>query len=198
MNTELTYSAFAGNRRITSGSLQQFLTHTKRHLDQGGAAVLIFVDQTGQQIDFDFRGTVEEVLARHAPAPAPRSGPGRPKLGVVCRELSLLPRHWEWLEQQPQGASAAVRRLVEGAIKHEPNKAQARALRDAAGKFMWGIAGNFPNFEEASRALYAKNNEALEEWTAGWPEDIRSHVLTLVQESVRLENGLPLPVSASG
>ncbi len=189
MSIELTYSAFAGNRRIASGSLQQLLTQTKRHVDEGASAILIFVDQTGQPVDFDFRGTLEEVLARHAPAPPPRSGPGRPKLGVVCRELSLLPRHWEWLEQQPQGASAAVRRLVEAAMKHEPNKAQARALREAAGKFMWGIAGDFPNFEEASRALYAKNRDALEEWTTGWPDDVRDHVLALVGESVRLENG---------
>jgi hypothetical protein len=189
MNTALTYTAFAGNQRIAAGPLDKLLVETKRRFDEGTQGILIFIDQTGQPIDFDFQGTVEEVLARHAPPPAPRSGPGRPKLGVVCRELSLLPRHWEWLEGQPQGASAAVRRLVEAAMKHEPNKAQARALREAAGKFMWGIAGNFPHFEEASRALYAKDVSALEERIAGWPGDIRDHVLTLVHESARLESG---------
>ncbi|MFY0534142.1 DUF2239 family protein [Nannocystis pusilla] len=39
-----------------------------------------------------------------AEEPPARTGPGRPKLGVVSREVSLLPRHWEWLERQPSGS----------------------------------------------------------------------------------------------
>jgi hypothetical protein len=186
MNTEPTYTAFAGHKRITSGSLAKLLTEAKPRVD-GGTNVLIFADQTGQPIDFDFRGTLDEVLARYAPVTA-RTGPGRPKLGVVSREVSLLPRHWEWLERQPQGASASIRRLVEAAMKREPNKQEARARRDAAGKFMWGIAGDFPGFEEASRALYAKDDVALEALTAEWPADVRDHLLALVREASRLEN----------
>lgn len=186
MNSEPTYTAFAANKRIASGPLANLLAETKARVD-AGASVLIFVDQTGQPVDFDFRGTLDEVLARHA-APSARPGPGRPKLGVVSREVSLLPRHWEWLERQPQGASATIRRLVEAAMKHEPDRQEARARREAAGKFMWGIAGNFPGFEEASRALYAKDDATLETLTAEWPVDVRDHLLALVREAARLEN----------
>jgi hypothetical protein len=186
MNPESTYTAFVGHKRITAGTLGKLLAETKPRVDDG-TSVLIFVDQTGQQIDFDFRGTLDEVLARYAPV-ATRPGPGRPKLGVVSREVSLLPRHWEWLERQPQGASASIRRLVEAAMKHEPNKQEARARREAAGKFMWGIAGDFPGFEEASRALYAKDDAALEALTTEWPADVRDHLLTLVREASRLES----------
>jgi hypothetical protein len=189
-----TYTAFAAGQRIASGSLDKVLTELKPRFDAGASAFLIFADQTGQQVDFDFRGTLGEVLTRHAPAPT-RVGPGRPKLGVVSREVSLLPRHWAWLERQPQGASGALRRLMEAALKHEPEREQARLLREAAAKFMWGIAGNFPNFEEASRALYAKDQSALEELTAAWPHDVRSHLLELVARSVQLEAAGEHPIS---
>lgn len=163
------------------------LLRTKEHLDRGGSElVLIFDDQTGQQIDFNFQGTLDEVLERAAPAKS-RIGPGRPKLGVVCREVSLLPRHWDWLEQQPQGISAALRRLVEEARKREPGKQRSRRARAAASKFMWAMGGNLPGFEEASRALFAADQQRFEELIHDWPEDIRTHLEHLVQESVRLE-----------
>jgi hypothetical protein len=148
---------------------------------------LIFEDQTGRQVDFDFRGTSDEVLER-VTAVGTRTGPGRPKLGVISREVSLLPRHWDWLEQQPQGISGALRRLVDEARKREPGKERARLAREAASKFMWAMAGNLPGFEEASRALFAKDQERLEQLIRNWPEDIRRHLLRLVQESVRLES----------
>lgn len=191
-----TYTAFRGNRLIVSGDLRTMLLATKACLDQGESApVLIFDDRTGRQIDFDFRGAPADVLARLASHPlfapgdmgAPRAGPGRPRLGVVSREVSLLPRHWEWLEQQPQGISGALRRLVEEARKREPDRERARIAREAAGKFMWAMAGNLPGFEEASRALFARNTERFEELIRDWPEDIRAHVSRLVQESVRLD-----------
>ena len=114
-----TYTVFAGTRRLARGSLEEILRATKKKLDASpDLAVLIFEDRTGRQVDFDFRGTADEVVARALPPPEPeRVGPGRPKLGVVSREISLLPRHWEWLERQPQGASAALRRLVEEASR---------------------------------------------------------------------------------
>ena len=176
---EPSYTAFAGHRRFASGSLGTMLAQVKRHLDGGGDhSLLIFEDQTGRQVDFDLRGSLDEVLARAAPV-APRPGPGRPKLGVVSREVSLLPRHWEWLEQQPNGISAALRRLVDEARKREPDKESARLAREAAGRFMWAIAGDLPGFEEASRALFAGNRQRLTDLTRDWPVDIRSHLLRL-------------------
>ena len=110
-----------------------------------------------------------------------KAGPGRPKLGVVSREISLLPRHWEWLEGQPQGASAAIRRLVDEARKRAPDEIQARKAREAAGNFMWAMAGNLANFEEASRALYAGDPERLERQIRNWPQDVRAYVYRLLQ-----------------
>jgi hypothetical protein len=191
MEDERTYTAFLGNRRIVSGDLKTMLLRTKAEIDRGPTEpILIFEDQTGQQVDFNFQGSPDEVLERAVPNKA-RSGPGRPKLGVVSREVSLLPRHWEWLEQQPQGSSAALRRLVDEARKREPGKERARRARDAASKFMWVMAGNLPSFEEASRALFANDRPRLDELTRAWPEDIRTHVLRLVGEADRFERAEP-------
>jgi hypothetical protein len=179
---ETTYTAFMGNRQIASGDLKTTLLRTKRRLDRGGgAAVLIFDDRTGRQVDFDFRGTPEQVLERLPAHPLfATAGPGRPKLGIVCREVSLLPRHWEWLDHQPQGISASIRRLVEEGMNREPDKERARAAQDAAGKFMWSMAGNLPGFEEASRALYAMDLATFKRLISRWPKDIRSHLSRLL------------------
>jgi hypothetical protein len=120
-------------------------------------------------------------LARALPGRS-RSGPGRPKLGVVSREISLLPRHWDWLEEQPNGASAALRRLVDQARKREPGEQRARLAREAAGRFMSAMAGNFPGYEEASRALYAGNRSRFEELTLNWPRDIREYIWSRAEE----------------
>jgi hypothetical protein len=197
METKHTYTAFAGDRLVVSGDLRTMILRTKECLDDGeNRPILIFEDQTGRQVDFDFRGTPDEVLARLAshplfapsePQDSARTGPGRPKLGVICREVSLLPRHWEWLGQQPGGASAALRRLVDERRKRGNGENSARIAREAAGKFMWAMAGNLPGFEEASRALYAGDQGRLEELIRDWPQDIRKYLERLVAESVRLE-----------
>jgi hypothetical protein len=197
MESERTFTAFAENRIVASGDLKEVILRAKGCLDRGeGAPILIFEDRTGRPVDFDLRGTPEEALAKLASHPlfppdaapgTPRSGPGRPKLGVVGREVSLLPRHWDWLEQQPQGISAALRRLVEEARKRDPGKERARQLRDAAGKLMWTMAGNFPGFEEASRALFAGDPARFEELVRDWPEDIREYLCRRLRESARLE-----------
>jgi hypothetical protein len=183
---ERTYGAFAGDRLVATGDLRTMLLRVKKHLDGGGAPVLVFEEQTGRQVEFDFRGTADEVVARASPA-EPKAGPGRPRLGVVSREVSLLPRHWDWLEQQPNGASAALRRLVDEARKREPGKERARRARDAAGKVMWSLAGNLPDFEEASRALFAGDTARLRELIRRWPKDIRKYVQRLADEAARLE-----------
>ena len=179
-----TFTVFADDRLVVSGDLEAVLRHTKAAQDRGEFdRWLIFDDSTGKQVDFDFRGTIEQVLARaphhplfvtDGPSP-PRSGPGRPKLGVVSREVSLLPRHWEWLEQQPNGISAALRRLVDEARKANAGKDRVRAAVEAAGRFMTAVAGNLPGFEEALRALYAHDEARFGEEIREWPKDVREH-----------------------
>ncbi|MBK6696612.1 MAG: DUF2239 family protein [Myxococcales bacterium] len=179
MDTPRSYASFASKVRIASGDLVSVLTKTKARIDEGEEGpILIFENETGRQVDFDFSGTVGEVIERVAPARA-QVGPGRPKLGVVSREVSLLPAHWEWLEAQPQGISGALRRLVQEARRDASGAEQERRAREAAGRFMWSLAGDLPGFEEASRALYAKDDRALARLTARWPADVREHVLRL-------------------
>lgn len=182
---ERTLTAFVGEKLLVTGELRAALLRAKKHLDAGGADLLIFEDQTGRQVDFDFRGTADEVISR-ATVPPQKTGPGRPKLGVLSREVSLLPRHWEWLEAQPSGASAAIRRLIDEARKREPEKERARTARDAAGKVMWSLAGNLPDFEEASRALYSGDWDKVKDLIHKWPKDIRKYVQRLVDEAARL------------
>jgi hypothetical protein len=187
MNEEQTYTAFVGETKIASGPLACMLSGVKAKFDSSESTqLLIFEDQTGRQVDFDLRGTTTEVLARAVPAP-PRAGPGRPKLGVISREVSLLPRHWEWLEQQPNGASAALRRLVDEARKHEPAKQRARQAMDAANRFLSAMAGNLAGYEEATRALYAGNRSDFENLMQDWPSDIRAHAQRLAEDSFRDE-----------
>ncbi len=183
-----TFTAFAGTQRIASGPVESLVRRTKAALDRGESrTLLIFDDRTGRQIDFDFSGTEDEVvdrLARHPglerPEAPPKRGPGRPKLGVVSREVSLLPRHWDWLSNQPGGMSGALRRLVDEARKKDAGPERSRKARDAASRFMWTMAGNLENFEEASRALYRDDLDGLRTLIARWPEDIRAHVDVLL------------------
>jgi len=177
------FTAFVGTERLVRGGLEEVLRRTKRKLDADPELrVLIFEDASGKQVDFDFRGSVEQVVARARPEAPERAGPGRPKLGVVSREVSLLPRHWEWLERHPQGISAAIRRLVDDARKRAPDEDRAREARAAASRFMWVMAGDLPKFEEASRALFASHKLRFTELTRFWPKDVREHLDELLRE----------------
>lgn len=189
MNT-FTCTAFEGCRRIASGPLPEVAAQTKRVLDETPqASVLIFDDATAEQIEVDFRGSVEDVLMRlkqpegrpeeTAEQPEVPRGRGRPKIGVVAREVTLLPRHWEWLNSQPGGASVALRKLVEEARKVNQEGDAARQARDAAYRFMSAMAGDLPGFEEATRALFSGNVEQLSKQTGAWPVDVRDYVLHL-------------------
>jgi hypothetical protein len=184
MTADVTYTAFAGTQRIVRGTLEEMLRATKRKLDADPElSILIFEDASGKQVDFDFRGSIEQVVARvKPPGQTERSGPGRPKLGVVSREVSLLPRHWEWLERHPQGISAALRRLVDQARKQDPDEDRARTARAAASRFMWVMAGDLPKFEEAARALFASNKLRFAELIKFWPADVREHLDELLRE----------------
>ena len=179
------YTAFAGQRQIASGPRGFILTAVKQHLDSIAERVLIFEDDSGKQVDFDFSGSLDDVLERERAVSA-RIRPGRPKLGVVGREVSLLPRHWEWLEEQPNGISAAIRRLVDEARKREPGAQRARRLRDGISRFMWSMAGDLPDYEEAARALHAGDQARLEERVSKWPADVRAHVLRLAAKAAEL------------
>lgn len=188
MDEARTLTAFVGHRCVASGELRAVLGEAKKHHDAIAAGpvaatepLLVFDDGTGRQVDFDLSGTADEVIARAAPPP--RTGPGRPKLGVVSREVSLLPRHWEWLEQQPQGISGALRRLVDEARKRAPASERARLAREAASKIMWSLAGNLPEFEEASRALFARKKSTFERLTRAWPSDVRGYVRRVAEPS---------------
>lgn len=191
MEEERNYTAFMGERQIVSGEIKKMLLATKSFIDRNkDAQVLIFDDQTGRQVDFDFRGTPDDVLARISEHPLFKTdigsekrqiGPGRPKLGVVCREVSLLPRHWDWLEEQPGGISASIRKLVDEARKREPDKEKAHLARNAASRIMTVLAGNLPGYEEASRALFAGEWEKFDNEIRNWPEDIKSYIKKLLK-----------------
>ena len=185
------FTAFEGQRRLAAGALADVALAVKRTEAQRTAGpILIFSDATGREIDLDLRGDAEAVLAR-LPKPAPAGatteaetpseprGRGRPKLGVVAREVTLLPRHWEWLNAQPGGASVALRKLVEQARRGNRDAERHRAARDAAYHFMSAMAGNLPGFEEASRALFAEDRRSFARLIAAWPADIRDHVVKL-------------------
>jgi hypothetical protein len=192
------YIAFAGDRRIATGDLRDIARSAKRTLDQhGDAQVLIFDGKTSGPIEIDFRGSIDDVLARlprsEVPAAdedtavtAPR-GPGRPKLGVVAREVTLLPRHWDWLTQQKGGASVAIRKLVEDARRNSEDGDRIRLAQEAAYRFMSAMAGNRPHYEEAIRALFGNDPGRFGKLIAEWPADVRDHALGLAERALHRE-----------
>lgn len=181
-----------GHQRLASGPLAQVaLAVMKASREIAAEPIVIFDDANGRPIDLDLRGSERDVVAR-LPLPATNSGTpaddkaapeprgrGRPKLGVVAREVTLLPRHWEWLGAQPGGASVALRKLVEEARRCSGDRDRSRAAREAAYHFMSTMAGNLPGFEEASRALFADDRRRFGDLVAGWPGDIRDHTVKL-------------------
>lgn len=177
-----TYTVFAGTRLVVTGPLETMLRETKTFLDaHEDQAVLIFEDDTGRQVDFDFAGSADEVVLRELPPELP-AGRGRPKLGVVSREISLLPRHWDWLEAQPNGISAAIRRLVEEASKREPEKERARRAIDATSRIMTALVGDRPGYEEATRALFDHDEERFTSFTRRWPKEFRAYLERLTSQ----------------
>jgi uncharacterized protein len=190
MESSSSYTSFQGHRCLASGSLHVVALAARLAAERRTDPILIFDDSTGRSIDVDTRGTDDDIFARYAPDPAkdesmpaapvdtPR-GRGRPKLGVVAREVTLLPRHWEWLALQPGGPSVALRKLVENARHQSSDRDKLRADQERAYYFMAAIAGDMPGFEEASRALFANDRAKFSEWIAAWPVDIRTHAMQL-------------------
>ena len=176
------FTVFLGSKRLASGALSNVALAAKKAIDKGTQLpVLIYNDATGRAVDIDTRGNDGEILSRLArpiQEPQPR-GRGRPKLGVVAREVTLLPRHWQWLGSQPGGASVAIRKLVEAARRTNQAADQRRERQEAAYHFILSIAGNSLNFEEACRALFADDALRFRELIASWPADVIAHALKL-------------------
>jgi hypothetical protein len=177
-----TFTAFEGLRQVAAGDL---LT-VARAVAERGTGVLIIDDATGRTVDLDLRFGPDRAIETyaalaHAAPPSPNRGRGRPRLGVVAREVTLLPRHWEWLGAQPGGASAALRRLVEDARRAATAVDAHRQARDALYGAMSTLAGDLPGFEEASRALFAANDAGFDAMVAAWPADVAAYVARLAQ-----------------
>ena len=179
-------TAFVDARLLAAGSLAEVATAVKAALDAAPAAsILTFDDATGKVVDLDLRGTAAEIAARLAEPAAEESprGRGRPRLGVVAREVTLLPRHWDWLATQSGGASQALRRLIDEARRAGDGQARTRLARERAYRFMAAMAGDLPGFEEATRALFAGDGERFEAQMVSWPQDLRDYTLRLSAEA---------------
>jgi len=189
-------TAFVGHRLLAAGPLVEVALAIKNLPATQPAAVLAFDDSTGRVIDFDLRGSKTEMIERLLQTPPAavqstreklpgiahdaegepaKSGRGRPKLGVVAREVTLLPRHWEWLAAQPGGASVTLRKLIEEARRNSGAQQRTRLAHEAAYRFMAAVAGDLPGFEEATRALFADDRERFAEHAAQWPADVRDY-----------------------
>ncbi len=181
------YTAFEQGRVLYRGTLDQVIIKTKKRLGKAdNCHILIFSDSTGKLFDFNFQGSERELLKRlevyiGSKDSIESQGPGRPKLGVVSREISLLPRHWEWLATQSGGASATIRRLIEEARKKEGTQVSIKQAQDRTYKFMSVIAGDLNGFEEALRALYKRDLEKFRIHIESWPKDVRQHTFELSQ-----------------
>lgn len=177
-------TAFAGTRRLADGPPAAVAAAVRRHMDHDPQApILIFDDETAQPVEFDLRGSVDDVVARSGLVSEPPRGRGRPRLGVVAREVTLLPRHWEWLAAQPGGASVALRKLVEGARAANAGKDRQRAAQKAVHQFMTAMAGNAGGYEDALRALYAADRARFAQQITSWPADIRDYAVKLAADA---------------
>ncbi len=187
-NMQRTCTAFAGTKMVASGDIQHVAVKVKKYLkDDGKENVLIFDDVTSALVELDLRGSLEAVAKRFESLAEPedkKNGPGRPKLGVVSKEVTLLPQHWEWLALQPGGASVTLRKLIEEAKKKNFAKDQIRQSQDAVYRFMHAMAGDLPNYEEALRAMYAYDSKKFKKMIADWPKDIQEHTLKVGREAL--------------
>lgn len=209
--THSEFIAFEGSRCLAQGTLADVALQVKSAMEaRPSTRCMVFNATNSELLDFDHRGAPEQVLARlaqahpeamssagatdaamlpEAPDSSPpgqdllaaKPGPGRPKLGVVAREVTLLPRHWAWLSSQPGGASVALRKLVEQARKDSQSHDQRRQSQEASYRFMSAMAGSLEGFEEAARALFAADRPRFEALLAPWPQDIQTHLQHLAQ-----------------
>jgi hypothetical protein len=171
MTTKTPCTAFSDNRIFVVGTLAEVAAAVQKAPQS--AMIQVFDDTSGRVIDIDPRAPLPETPAEGA------KGRGRPKLGVVAREVTLLPRHWDWLSAQPGGASVALRKLVDQARRDSGDSERVRQSQEAAYRFMSAIGGNLPNFEEASRALFGHDRRGFADLLAPWPADVRDYAIKL-------------------
>lgn len=188
------YTAFDGFQMISQGGLEEVALGVKRRLKSNREArILIFSDSSGKQMDLDLSGSENDALERlkifkSHDVNTGQSGPGRPKLGVISREISLLPHHWEWLSNQSGGSSATIRRLVEEKMKDNASgKDKIKQTQEAVYTFLNAIAGDLPNFEEAIRFLYRSDKKRFRDLISEWPGDLARHTLALSGEAFAAE-----------
>lgn len=191
VNEVSTCTAFDEIKKVASGPIKEVAVKVKEHLKKNPKArILIYNDRTSDLVEIDFRGTIDTVLKRLEEIEAAgesaddkKSGPGRPKLGVIAKEVTLLPTHWEWLAKQPGGASVTLRKLVEETKKKNFAKDQLRLAQESTYKFMTSMAGDYEKYEEALRALYAKDQKKFNDLISNWPKDIREHTIKLSKQA---------------
>lgn len=190
----ITVTAFAGDRLLASGPAAEVALALKVAARTSQEALLVFDDRTGRQVDFNLSGSDAQVIARLVPneaagavEPTGHRGVGRPKLGVVAREITLLPRHWQWLAEQPGGASVTLRKLVDVARSTDAGKGTARVAQQAADRFMTAVLGNRPGYEDAARALYAGDRQRFHALSQAWPADLRTHARRLAEPAFAVQ-----------
>lgn len=192
--SEKLYVAFVGHQLISRGPIEQVVEVCKKHHDEKDPNIrlALYDENTGRAVDIDFERTLDEVLkslsahpvlAESQPQPVEDTpkGPGRPKLGVISREVTLLERHWAWLGRQNGSASATLRRLVDKARKENPEADRYYDVREALHHFLWDLAGDFSNFEEATRSLFRNELDAMLDLCGNWPNDIRDYLKLRVE-----------------
>lgn len=180
--------AFSGHERIAKGEPSNVAVAVKEFVEANDAANLLVFDMlSSQPVELDLRGTIAEVSERVSQqllANEPKRGRGRPKLGVVSKEVTLLPRHWEWLQAQPGGASVTLRKLVEAASKAHDSGGNPQQQLESAYRFMTAVGGNLPGYEEGIRALFAKDEAKFKKALKKWPKDVRKHVRSLAEAAL--------------
>jgi uncharacterized protein len=188
MDTLNTYTAFEGDKLFFHGPLAEVVLRIKKRLGKNHhSEMMIFCDSTGSRVDFNFHGSEKDVLKRLSvfvpddTAAKDNPGPGRPRLGVASREISLFPRHWEWLATQPGGASATLRRLVEEAKKRHITRDSSKHAQERTHKFLSVVAGDRKGYEEALRFLYRKEKKEFLHQIIDWPPDIRAYATQLAK-----------------
>lgn len=187
---DLTCAVFSGDRLIARGAPRDVLALVKAATD-AGEAVLAFDLTSGRTVEFDLRGDLETALVRLpvAAETEPKKGPGRPKLGVTAREVTLLPRHWDWLSAQPGGASSTLRKMVEAAMREAEGPDRVRRAREATYRFMTAMAGDLPHYEEATRMLFAGDWTAFDAAVTDWPSGVRETARAMAERSWRNGQG---------
>ena len=178
MNIQMTYTAFLDEQCLVNGTLVDVATAIQQHANQSNATLLIFNDQTGKQIDLDISGSKQDIQQRYA-EPEMVKKVGRPKLGVISREITLQQKHWDWLDQQSSSASAVIRKLIDNELNNPNLESNKMLAKQATDRFMSAMLGNMPNYEEATRALYQGDQAVFLKLIKDYPLDPQQYIRRL-------------------